>query len=139
MNLKQILCAAATLAVAVAFVAPAAAVEPYGFVINGNYGGLPRSYQYRVPVPPYFAVHPPVYYSHRVYRPYGLSPYAWPATPRNYARAQQPPQMVYNPFTPQAESQAEGDAVATVQPQMVYNPFVTETDVRSQLATSKSN
>ena len=136
MNLKQILLVAGALTVAVAFTSSASAIDQYGFVLNGNYGGLPRAYNYRVPTPPYFAVHPPVYYSHPVSRPYGLSPYAWPATPRNFARVQQPPRMVHNPFTPQTKSRVQRDAVATSQPQMIFNPFVTEANVTSQLATA---
>ena len=34
----------------------------------------------RVPVPPYFSLHPPVYYSYPVPRTYGYSPYAYPGT-----------------------------------------------------------
>lgn len=38
--------------------------------------------------PPYFALHPPVYYGDRYYRPYGDSPYAsWPQLQANPAYA----------------------------------------------------
>lgn len=50
--------------------------------------------------PPYFAKFPPVYYSHIVKRPYGISPYAAPAGIRpvelNYRAAT--PVTVKNPF-----------------------------------------
>lgn len=36
----------------------------------------------RVPVPPYFAIHPPVYYSTITPRTYGDSPFAWSGRPR---------------------------------------------------------
>jgi hypothetical protein len=36
---------------------------------------------------PYFAKHPPVYYSYVVRRPYGLSPYPWPPVVRTGATA----------------------------------------------------
>ena len=34
----------------------------------------------QIPVPPYFSLHPPVYYSQPVARSYGYSPYAYPGT-----------------------------------------------------------
>ena len=69
----------------------------------------------RVPEPPYFAIHPPVYYSHPVPRTYGYSPFAYPGSVRTpeiqveattakairnpYAapvRSEQPPQVDIN-------------------------------------------
>lgn len=136
MNLKRILLAAGALIVAVSLASSTWAIDQYGFVINGNYGGLPRAYNYRVPTPPYFAVHPPVYYSHAVRRPYGLSPYAWPASRSNFARVHSAPRMVHNPFAPQTKAKVQREAVAASQPQMIFNPFVTEVNNASQLATS---
>jgi len=43
-----------------------------GQAFSGNLGGS------RFSAPPYFAQHPPVYYSGIVRRPYGISPYAAP-------------------------------------------------------------
>lgn len=61
-----------------------------------------------VPQPPYYAIHPPVYYSAQIMRrPYGASPYAWPAT--------------YPPFTQQV---IESQSVATADPAMFLNPYV---------------
>lgn len=45
-----------------------------GPVFNNGHIGILR----RVEEPPYFAKFPPVYYSHIVKRPYGVSPYAAP-------------------------------------------------------------
>jgi len=50
--------------------------------------------------PPYFAMHPPVYYSHIVKRPYGVSPFAAPAgiAPVEMSYPQVQPLSVKNPF-----------------------------------------
>ncbi len=51
----------------------------------GGYGGFnnqPRVFNNYTP--PYFALHPPVYYGDRYYRPYGVSPFAtWPQVQAN--------------------------------------------------------
>ncbi len=64
---------------------------------NGNfgYGGYYGSYlQPFVAAPPYFALHPPVYYGKRYTRPYGVSPFA------------APPQLQTNPsYAPEAQAQ----------------------------------
>lgn len=48
-----------------------------------GYGGFGGYYNYGiqpyVPAPPYFALHPPVYYGARYTRPYGDSPFAAPS------------------------------------------------------------
>ncbi len=55
----------------------------------GGYGGA-RMQSY-IPAPPYFALHPPVYYGQRFTRPYGASPFAaWPQLQANPAYAPQP-------------------------------------------------
>ncbi|MDA1054137.1 MAG: hypothetical protein O3C40_27125 [Planctomycetota bacterium] len=91
----------------------------FGYGYSGSLYGLGR-----VPVPPYFALHPPVYYSHEIRRrPVGDSPYAYPAR----RPAQEPRrQLSLNPFVPdpiteegkQQTSQAP-DSVAKV----IRNPF----------------
>lgn len=52
--------------------------------------------------PPYFAKFPPVYYSHVVKRPYGISPYAAPAgvmpVEMAYAKPVAKPVAINNPF-----------------------------------------
>lgn len=55
----------------------ASAYWPYlGYGGGWGWGNIqPTNY---IPAPPYFAVHPPVYYSHQITaRHYGASPYAW--------------------------------------------------------------
>jgi hypothetical protein len=57
--------------------------DPFAFQF-GYTLGYQNSYRYRVPAPPYFALHPPVYYGQRYYRPYGESPFAsWPLLQAN--------------------------------------------------------
>jgi len=54
---------------------------------------------------PYFAQHPPVYYSYVVPRPYGFSPYAYPETVMTPERAPlAKPATLINPFVPQKAS-----------------------------------
>jgi len=50
--------------------------------------------------PPYFATFPPVYYSHVVKRPYGISPYAAPAgiAPVEMNYAAPVPATIHNPY-----------------------------------------
>lgn len=56
----------------------AMAQDPFAFQF-GYTLGYQNSFKYRVPAPPYFSVHPPVYYGKRYSRPYGESPFAsWP-------------------------------------------------------------
>ncbi len=44
-----------------------------------GYGGFGPQVRSFTPAPPYFALHPPVYYGQRYTRPYGASPFAaWP-------------------------------------------------------------
>lgn len=61
----------------------AEAQDPFAFQF-GYTLGYQNSFKYRVPAPPYFSVHPPVYYGKRYARPYGESPYAsWPLLQAN--------------------------------------------------------
>ena len=73
-------CLAAVAAILLAVPPSAQAYWPYGGGGPWNYG---YAYNYGVgyvPPPPYFSVFPPVYYSPQITaRPYGASPFAWPA------------------------------------------------------------
>jgi hypothetical protein len=81
---------------------------------------------------PYFALHPPVYYSHPVPRTYGYSPFAygpWVMTPDTPPPA---PVTIMNPFVPKADkastSEASDRSAATTpqpQPLVIVNPYVT--------------
>lgn len=74
---------------------------------------------------PYFSLHPPVYYSRPVPRPYGWSPFAYPPgtfTPEPEVVVQ--PQVMRNPHVEQ--SSTSDDRVTAVQPLRIRNPYVTE-------------
>lgn len=104
----------------------------------GGYGGCADGLSlYRgrqVPVPPYFALHPPVYYSAPVARPYGYSPFPYPGDVRTpepvVGVARAAAKVVENPFAAPmrkaTEKKAElaEDSVAASAPQSIRNPFV---------------
>ncbi|MEM9186486.1 MAG: hypothetical protein AAGB00_08340 [Planctomycetota bacterium] len=89
----------------------------------------------QTPIPPYFALNPPVYYSYPVPRTYGYSPFYYPGdikTPDVIVEIQ--PAMIHNPFvpssttaTPEPENQVNNEArpaePPTAGPLMVENPF----------------
>jgi hypothetical protein len=126
------------------FALPAAAQAywPYG----GGYGwnGWGQRYQYYSTtyndVQPYYSVYPPVYYSPYITaRPYGASPYAWPAgvspittVTRGYARPMAEPLMIVNPYVQGAAAEAapaparesRDAAPATTAPVSIENPYV---------------
>lgn len=78
-----------------------------------------------IPTPPYFAIHPPVYYSMPVSRAYGYSPYAYP----DYVRTPQPkaiaPVAYRNPYVEPAKDDSVEltDQTAAVV-RATSNPFV---------------
>jgi hypothetical protein len=51
----------------------------FGYGGYGGYGYYNNGIRPYVPAPPYFALHPPVYYGARYTRPYGDSPFASPS------------------------------------------------------------
>jgi hypothetical protein len=84
---------------------------------------------------PYFALHPPVYYSEPVPRTYGYSPFAYPPgtmTPEIVCAPQ--PVTINNPYVPSAIPAAaptanpdrSAESQAPVQPLVVINPYVTQ-------------
>lgn len=104
----------------------------YGLGVGGLYNGLSANSDYRVP---YFAAHPPVYYSHPVARPYGFSPFAYPPhilTPE-MSCAPSAPVTITNPYVPSsakpaAEAEAKPadetvSAPAQPEPLVIMNPF----------------
>ncbi len=125
--------------VAAAFAAaPTAQAQGYDGCNGGGWGwgydmgALYNSLDYNVP---YFAAHPPVYYSYPVPRTYGYSPFAYPPyvmTPEVEMGAAQPVEII-NPYVPssqQAEAKADQSAAAAPQdnlqpqPLVIINPFV---------------
>jgi hypothetical protein len=148
MKLARLLSVVAVLAVVLLLFgsstpAHAQCAVPYGtegFPYPGwlGYYGSPYSLG-QIPVPPYFALHPPVYYSQPVPRSYGYSPYAYPGTMVTPEIVQ--PQEIINPHvTPKAESEAESapaveqETVTTAAYQIIENPFV-RPELKTRFAT----
>jgi hypothetical protein len=78
---------------------------------------------------PYYALHPPVYYSYPVPRTYGYSPFAYPPhvmTPDVVIESQ--PVTIHNPHVPQQPADAkEADRAASTtrqpEPLVIANPY----------------
>jgi hypothetical protein len=97
------------------------------FLWGNGYGGWGGAYS-GLEIP-YFAAHPPVYYSYPVPRTYGYSPYAYLPTVMTppVACAPVPPQTIENPYAPQSrekEVAPDKTADAAPRPLMVLNPYV---------------
>ena len=129
----------AMLAVVCLFVAaPAVQAQGCGGYGWGGYGWLYNSLEYNVP---YFAAHPPVYYSYPVPRTYGFSPFAYPPnvmTPEVAGAAQ--PLEIVNPYVPStqqkaAEKPADQTAATRSRPEplVILNPFVTGDKAMAQV------
>ena len=110
---KRILVAFWTLLIAGCLTTVAHAIEgPYFARYGCGYWGLAHGPVYTPERLPYYALYPPVYYSHAVAEPYGHNPYA--------AVAPAPcPAVVY----PMASSAAIADR-PTPPPLRIVNPFV---------------
>jgi hypothetical protein len=118
----------------------------YGFLNGGAWwNGSVYSGVIEDQRPPYFALHPPVYYSYPVPRTYGYSPFAYPGctpTPDLHLEVVEP-QMVPNPFVPGEAAPKQGEdaepatsAEATgnrtaAAPRRIRNPFVDATIART--------
>lgn len=92
----------------------------------GSFGLVGSPYALgRVPTPPYFALHPPVYYSQPVPRTYGYSPFAYPGsmmTPNVMEPAAA--KVMKNPYVPaQAVKKFDADLAQGLE---IINPFVKE-------------
>ncbi|MCA9100048.1 MAG: hypothetical protein KDA63_02800 [Planctomycetales bacterium] len=112
-----------------AVAAPASAQAPcYGY--GGGGWGAPYYGMYSIYTMrriPYYAEHPPVYYSRPVPRTYGYSPYAYPPGVMTPELAPEP-ELTVNPYIP--EDQRPPRPVSTKQgkmakaPPRTANPFV---------------
>jgi hypothetical protein len=99
---------------------------------GGDFGRISPYSSGLIPMPPYFAIHPPVYYSAPVPRAYGWSPFAYPEyvmTPE--AKPPVKPAMFLNPFVdppkPAVEKKIEHKSAAM--PKIMLNPFVEQNRV----------
>ena len=121
---------------AVVLVPPASACDNCngggGWGWGYDIGALYRSLDYNVP---YFAAHPPVYYSYPVPRTYGYSPFAYPPgtmTPEVVIQEAAQPIQIVNPYVPQDQQdaaradQSASDVKLSDQPQplVIINPYV---------------
>ncbi|MCC9604498.1 hypothetical protein LOC68_27730 [Blastopirellula sp. JC732] len=97
---------------------PRVGYSGFGITNFGGYGGF-GYYGDNIPSPPYYAIHPPVYYSYPVARPYGVSPFAigaYQPSQRFVYQAPTPePQVVMNPYV-STEVPVATDAPAEVAP-----------------------
>lgn len=104
--------------------------------IGALYNGLDFYNDYRVP---YFAAHPPVYYSQPVPRTYGHSPFAYPPHFRTPEVCCPPvaPVTIENPYVPASDKPAqetkEADETVSAptapKPLVVVNPYVVDTSI----------
>ena len=99
-----------------------------GFGVSGSLYGLGQ-----IPVPPYFSLHPPVYYSQPVPRTYGYSPFPYSGNIRTPEIAISPEEIINPHAAPKAEeplpkTPASPAAVTTAAhrrstPLIVNNPY----------------
>jgi hypothetical protein len=104
-----------------------------GFGLWDDGGDLAELYRELLKNVPYYALHPPVYYSYPVPRTYGYSPFAygpWVMTP-DVTMAPQPLEII-NPHVPSTKTNApakkdDSTAAASRQPEplVILNPYVT--------------
>jgi hypothetical protein len=111
---------------------PCGPFAPYGGFssFGGLYGGAWQMQAFdRVP---YFALHPPVYYSHPVARPYGYSPFALPPgvapvepqmAPLTLAQAETNPFFVPGKDVPAPAAPTEDRSTKTAVVTPEINPF----------------
>ncbi len=93
----------------------------YGFYGGGLYnGGIDR--------PPFYAIFPPVYYSHPVGRPYGYSPFAYPPGFITPPLQPAPVKEVANPYVPRKPASQAAERTAAVAREII-NPYVRRTHV----------
>lgn len=77
-----------------------------------------------IPTPPYFALHPPVYYDMPVPRTYGYGPWAYPPYMTTPEIEEPEPQIIENKYVPKPiKSEPEPQKMA-VAPLRILNPYV---------------
>lgn len=100
-----------------------------GYQFAAGYGACghqPFARGFQREQPPYFAKFPPVYYSHIVKRPYGISPFAAPSGIRPVEMDMPEPITVQNPYVdptaPIVEPAAPLEAPEAVDPEASLKP-----------------
>jgi hypothetical protein len=100
----------------------------YGFPWFGYGNQGPAAYALgNIPAPPYFALHPPVYYSHPVARTYGRSPFACPCDCHHPSR-QSVVRVIANPYVPAtpakpSDTPAAGEGKVAAKVERIANPY----------------
>ena len=95
----------------------------------------------RIPTPPYFALHPPVYYSYPVPRTYGWSPFAYPGTFKTPSVALSDPREMINPHVkPDEQVPEKNSSTRTVSaPKLIINPYVVGTPGINSLTVARAS
>lgn len=90
---------------------------------------------------PFYALHPPVYYSLPVPRPYGYSPFAYPPGVMTPELLLGEPAVIQNHTIPGKPTAHEKPARMAVAPLRLTNPYVVQSDRRndSQLAATAAD
>lgn len=108
-----------------------------GFVGFNQFRNDLLSFEFRRAQPPYFAKFPPVYYSHPVKRPYGISPYAVPGgiAPVEMGIPAPIPLSVKNPYfqkgtAPAKTAKPKSDSKTNMKTTWVENPYLSDVAVR---------
>lgn len=78
----------------------------------------------RLPLPPYFAMHPPVYYEMPVPRTYGYGPWAYPPQVMTPEIVEPTPEIIQNKFVPQSPKKAADTPKTASAPLIIRNPYV---------------
>lgn len=135
MTTRKMILVVAALA-AISLFAASAQAGGYGHYYGyGRYSAdFTRLYSDQIHAPPYFSMHPPVYYSRPVARTYGYSPYAYPPemiTP-DYAPRVGP--VVLNPYVTREASSPRVAAVLS----RVENPYAASaTETAAEVVAEK--
>lgn len=88
---------------------------------------------------PYFALHPPVYYSYPVPRPYGYSPFAYPPGTMTPEVVAPTPVIIQNKFVPPKPAPAKNEKRVAQAPLRIANPYVTVAAGKTIVASKTSH
>jgi hypothetical protein len=87
-----------------------------------------------IPLPPYFALHPPVYYDMPVPRTYGHGPWAYPPYVTTPEVVKPTPEIIQNKFVPQPVKRDSGPPKMASGPLMLRNPYLPQADAQEKAA-----
>jgi hypothetical protein len=109
----------------------------YPFAPLWGYGYGPAYSTYCTESVPYYSLNPPVYYSYRVARTYGYSPFAYP--PGVVTPGSEPPRpaVVRNAYVPAEET--EPPEAVQPKPLRIVNPFVEQPGKSAKTTQPKAN